>query len=79
MTAINAPYSRSVYSEISIIYRKYFLLRTLPTFSSEDLYWCFHVLREKCRLRVFENRVFRKIFGPNTDEIIGEWRRLQNK
>jgi hypothetical protein len=29
-------------------------------------------LREKCRLRVFENRVLRKIFGPKRDEVTGE-------
>jgi hypothetical protein len=36
-------------------------------------------LREECRLRVFENRVLRRIFGPKRDEITGEWRRLHNK
>ena len=36
-------------------------------------------LREKCRLRVFENRVLRKIFGHKSEEITGEWRRLHNK
>jgi hypothetical protein len=36
-------------------------------------------LREECRLRVFENRVLRRIFGPKRDEVTGEWRRLQNK
>jgi hypothetical protein len=36
-------------------------------------------LREKHRLRVFENRVLRRIFGPKRDEEIGEWRRLHNK
>jgi TPP-dependent pyruvate/acetoin dehydrogenase alpha subunit len=36
-------------------------------------------LREECRLRVFENRVLRKIFGPEWDEVKGEWRRLHNK
>jgi hypothetical protein len=36
-------------------------------------------LREECRLRVFENRVLRRIFGPKTDEVTGEWRRLHNK
>jgi hypothetical protein len=30
-------------------------------------------------LRVFENRVLRRIFGPKTDEVIGEWRRLHKK
>ena len=33
-------------------------------------------LRGGSRLRVFENRVWRKIFGPKRDEITGEWRRL---
>jgi hypothetical protein len=36
-------------------------------------------LREECRLRVFENRVLRRIFGPKRDEVTGEWRRLRNK
>jgi hypothetical protein len=35
--------------------------------------------REKRRLRVFENRVLRRIFGPKRDKITGEWRRLHNK
>jgi hypothetical protein len=29
------------------------------------------ILREECRLRVFENRVLRRIFGPNRDEVTG--------
>jgi hypothetical protein len=36
-------------------------------------------LREECRLRFFENRVLRRIFGPNRDEVTGKWRRLHNK
>jgi hypothetical protein len=36
-------------------------------------------LREECRLRVFENKVLRRIFGPKRDEVTGEWRRLHNK
>jgi transcription termination factor 2 len=35
--------------------------------------------RQECRLRVFENRVLRRIFGPKRDEVTGEWRRLHNK
>ena len=35
-------------------------------------------LREKCRLRVFENRVLRRIFGCKRNEVTGEWRRLHN-
>jgi hypothetical protein len=30
-------------------------------------------------LRVFENRVLRRIFGPKRDEVTGEWRRLHDK
>jgi len=36
-------------------------------------------LREECRLRVFENRVLRKVFGPKRYEVTGEWRRLHNE
>jgi hypothetical protein len=36
-------------------------------------------LKEECRLRVFENRVLRRIFGPKRDEVLVEWRRLHNK
>ncbi|KAJ4427246.1 hypothetical protein ANN_24864 [Periplaneta americana] len=35
-------------------------------------------LREKHRLRVFENKVLRKIFGAKRDEVTGEWRKLNN-
>jgi hypothetical protein len=37
------------------------------------------ILREEHRLRVFENRVLRRIFGPKTDEVTGEWRKLHNE
>jgi len=33
-------------------------------------------LREERRLRVFENRVLRRVFGPKRDEATGEWRKL---
>ena len=36
-------------------------------------------LREERRLRVFENRVLRRVFGPKRDEITGEWRKLHNE
>ena len=36
-------------------------------------------LREKRRLKVFENRVLRRIFGPKRDEVTGEWRKLNNE
>jgi hypothetical protein len=37
------------------------------------------ILREEQRLRVFENRVLRRIFGPKRDEATAEWRRLHNE
>jgi hypothetical protein len=36
-------------------------------------------LREERKLRVLENRVLRRIFGPRRDEITWEWRRLHNE
>jgi hypothetical protein len=37
------------------------------------------ILREERRLRVFENRVLRRVFGPKRDEVTGEWRKLHNE
>ena len=36
-------------------------------------------MREERKLRVFENRIFRRIFGPSRDDVTGEWRRLHNE
>jgi hypothetical protein len=36
-------------------------------------------LREEHMLRVFENRVLRRVFGPKRDEVTGEWRKLHNE
>jgi hypothetical protein len=36
-------------------------------------------LREEHRLRVFENRVLRRTFGPKRDEVTGGWRKLHNE
>jgi hypothetical protein len=36
-------------------------------------------LKEERRLRVFENRVLRRVFGPKKDEVTGEWRKLHNE
>jgi hypothetical protein len=46
------------------------------------LYGCktwFLTLREEQKLRMFENRVLRRIFGPKREEATGEWRRLHNE
>jgi len=36
-------------------------------------------MREERRLRVSENRVLRRIFGPRRDEVTREWRKLHNE
>jgi hypothetical protein len=36
-------------------------------------------LREEHKLRVIENRVLKRLFGPNRDEVTGEWRKLHNE
>jgi hypothetical protein len=36
-------------------------------------------LREERKLRVFENTVLRRIFGPRRDKVMEEWRRLYNE
>jgi hypothetical protein len=46
------------------------------------LYGCetwFLTLSEKHRLKVFESRVLRRIFGPKGDEVTGGWRKLHNE
>jgi hypothetical protein len=39
----------------------------------------FLTLREEQKLRVFENRLLRRVFGPKRDEVTEEWRRLHNE
>jgi hypothetical protein len=36
-------------------------------------------LKEEHRLRMFENRVLRRIFGPKRDDVIGGWKKLHNE
>jgi hypothetical protein len=40
---------------------------------------CSLMLRQEHRLRVFENSVLRRIFGPNRDEVTGEWRKWHHE
>jgi hypothetical protein len=51
---------------------------TLPVVLCECETWSL-TLREDHRLRVFENRVLRRIFGPKRDEVTGGWRKLHNE
>jgi len=38
-----------------------------------------HILREEHKLRDLDNMVLRRIFGPKSDEITGEWRKVHNE
>jgi hypothetical protein len=38
-----------------------------------------NIYRARERVRVFENRVLRRIFGPKRDEVTGGWRKLHNE
>jgi hypothetical protein len=57
---------------------KIYRIIILPVVLYECETWLL-TLREECRLQVFENRVLRRIFGPNRDEITRERRRLHGK
>jgi hypothetical protein len=57
-----------------IIYKTIILLVVLYGCETWSL-----TLREEHRLRVFEYRVLRRIFGPKRDEVTGEWRKLHNE
>jgi hypothetical protein len=48
-------------------------------FETLTLFQCHLKIEGKRRLRVSENRVLRRIFGPNRDEVTGEWKKLHNE
>ena len=50
----------------------------MPVFLNGCETWSL-TLREERKLRVFDNMVLRRIFGPMRDEVTGEWRRLHKK
>ena len=67
-------------AKISFINLKIKIYRTIIL--SVVLYGCeiwSLTLREERNLRVFENMVLRRIFGPRRDEVTGDWRRLHNE
>jgi len=51
---------------------------TLPVVSNGCETWLLTRQEEK-KLRVFENMVLRRIFGPRGNEVMGEWRRVHNE
>jgi hypothetical protein len=56
------------------IYRTIILPVVLYGFETWSL-----TLNEECRLKVFENRVLRRIFGPKWSEVTGEWRKAHEE
>ena len=72
---IYKPYSVNSSKNLKIkIYRTIILLVVL--YGCET--WLL-TLREERKLRVFDNMVLRRIFGPRGDEVTGEWRRFHNE
>jgi hypothetical protein len=61
---------------------KNLIIKLYRTIILHILYGCetwFITLREEHRLKMFENRVLRRIFGPKREEVEGGWRRLHNE
>jgi hypothetical protein len=67
--------SRLLYRNIKV---KIYKTIILPVVLYECETWSL-TLREEHRLKVFENKVLRRIFGPKRDEVTGEWRKLHNE
>ena len=71
----NLLYSRLLSKNLKVkIYRNVILPAVLYGCETWSL-----TLREERKMRVFENMVLRRIFGPRRDEVTGEWRRLHNE
>jgi hypothetical protein len=65
-------FCRLLYRNVKVkIYKTVILLVVLYGCETWSL-----ILREEHRLRVFENRVLRRIIGPKRGEVMGEWRKL---
>jgi hypothetical protein len=77
----NACY-HSVQNLLSFCLSKNIKIRICKTNLAVVLYGCETwslTLREEHRMRVYENRVLRRIFGPKRGEVMGRWRKLLNK
>jgi hypothetical protein len=64
--------------EIPSVETRYYKTIILPVVLDGCETWSL-TSRAEHRLRVFENRVLRRIFGPKRDEVTGEWRKLHNE
>ena len=73
-------YRITLHGVLKVLYILYRIYRTaiLPFVLYGCETWSL-TLREKRRLRVFENRVLRRIFGHKRDEVTEEWRKLHNE
>jgi hypothetical protein len=67
-------FSLILYPLLSLLYLS--LLVHITLYGCETLSL---TLREEHRLRAYENRVLRRIFGPKRDEVTGGWRKLHNE
>jgi hypothetical protein len=66
--------SRLLFTDVKVkMYKKIILSVVLYVCETWSL-----TLREEHRLRVFENRIVRRVFGPKRDEVMGEWRMFYN-
>jgi hypothetical protein len=68
--------NKRIYEQISIQISVSVIILPVVLYGCET--WSL-TLREEHRLRVFENKVLRRIFGLKRDEVMGEWRKLHNK
>jgi hypothetical protein len=62
--------------KLPFVYSLAFTILLVVSYGCET--WSF-ILREDSRVRVFENRVLRRIVRPNSDEVMAEWRRLHSE
>jgi hypothetical protein len=74
-SAQNLPSSRLLSKKLKI---RIYMTIILPMVLHGCETWSL-TLREEHRLKVFENRVLKTIFGPKMDEVMGEWRKLHNE
>ena len=75
---MNKFWFRAVFIITSYLKIKIYRTIILPTVLYGCESWSL-TLKEEHRLRVFENRVLRRIFGPKRDRVTGEWRKLHHE
>ena len=72
------PFTCKIRTSLNVMYSNMPIVTIiLPVVSCGCETWSL-TLSEERRLRVFENRVLRRVFGAERDEVTGEWRKLHN-